>query len=121
MTSRILVIDDSSDIRDVMRTLLEIEGFTVETAEDCMNIWPVMAGFGPDVILLDMQVPGLQPEIFIEEAMQKFPGIRIIIVSAIANLSRRAAELNIKYCIQKPFEADLLIELIRSSDPAVAR
>jgi two-component system alkaline phosphatase synthesis response regulator PhoP len=57
--SRILIIDDEPDVRDIIRYNLTKEGYDVETAEDGLTGLKKVAEFKPDLIILDMMMPGM--------------------------------------------------------------
>lgn len=56
--SRILVVDDDSDIRTLISRLLSADGYDVETAEDGDEMYQQMAKRPVDLILLDVMLPG---------------------------------------------------------------
>lgn len=55
---RILVIDDLPDNLFLLRSLLEGEGYQVEVAEDAASALVKLQTFAPDLILLDVMMPG---------------------------------------------------------------
>jgi two-component system, OmpR family, alkaline phosphatase synthesis response regulator PhoP len=57
--SRILIIDDEPDVRDIIRYNLTKEGYDVETAEDGLTGLKKVSEFKPDLIILDMMMPGM--------------------------------------------------------------
>jgi two-component system alkaline phosphatase synthesis response regulator PhoP len=57
--SRILIIDDEPDVRDIIRYNLTKEGYDVETAEDGSMGLKKVSDFKPDLIILDMMMPGM--------------------------------------------------------------
>ncbi len=58
--STVLVVDDAPDIRDLMRTVLEYQGFTVCEAESGQAALDVLAaGPMPDLAVVDVQMPDL--------------------------------------------------------------
>ncbi|MCK5877775.1 MAG: sigma-54-dependent Fis family transcriptional regulator [Candidatus Marithrix sp.] len=59
MTAHILVIDDEPDIRDLMREILEDEGFTVSVAKDGKTARRLRTKQPPDLILLDIWMPDI--------------------------------------------------------------
>ncbi|MDM8567405.1 sigma-54 dependent transcriptional regulator [Candidatus Halobeggiatoa sp. HSG11] len=59
MTAHILVIDDEPDIRDLMREILEDEGFTVSVAKDGKTARKLRTEQPPDLILLDIWMPDI--------------------------------------------------------------
>ena len=59
MNERILVVDDEPDIRLLLKDILEDEGFEVQLAEDANAARQLKASLAPDLILLDIWMPGL--------------------------------------------------------------
>ena len=59
MSSKILIIDDEPDIRVLIEYTLKKEGFTVETAEDGESGITKAKSFLPDLIILDVMMPGI--------------------------------------------------------------
>jgi len=59
MSSKILIIDDDSDIRVLIEYTLKKEGFSVETAEDGESGIKKAESFLPDLIILDVMMPGI--------------------------------------------------------------
>jgi CheY-like chemotaxis protein len=56
---RILVVDDNQDGADLMAILLKLQGHAVEVAHDGVSALKSAAAFDPDVVLLDIGLPGL--------------------------------------------------------------
>ena len=56
---RILVVDDNQDGADLMAVLLRLQGHAVEVAHDGVSALKSAAAFEPDVVLLDIGLPGL--------------------------------------------------------------
>ncbi len=59
MPRLILVIEDNDDARDALRTFLELDGYTVEVAEDGSQGLEIAHTKHPDVALIDIGLPGL--------------------------------------------------------------
>jgi len=59
MSSKILIIDDEPDIRVLIEYTLKKEGFIVETAEDGESGINTAKSFLPDLIILDVMMPGI--------------------------------------------------------------
>jgi type II secretory ATPase GspE/PulE/Tfp pilus assembly ATPase PilB-like protein/CheY-like chemotaxis protein len=55
----VLLVDDEDDLRRVMRDLLEREGFTVKEARDGVQALDEVDRHAPDIIVLDLNLPGL--------------------------------------------------------------
>jgi two-component system phosphate regulon response regulator PhoB len=54
---QILIAEDSPDIREYLRSLLEQEGFEVIEAEDCLTAYDHLVSYHPDLILADLMMP----------------------------------------------------------------
>jgi DNA-binding NtrC family response regulator len=57
--NRILVVDDEANARTALAELLRDEGYLVETASDGFKALGKVAEFGPDLILTDLNMPGM--------------------------------------------------------------
>lgn len=58
MNARVLVVEDETDLIELLRYNLEAEGFAVDTAEDAEEAGVRIAEGRPDIILLDWMLPG---------------------------------------------------------------
>ncbi|MCA9734837.1 response regulator, partial [candidate division KSB1 bacterium] len=58
MAQKILLVDDEVDILDLMRYNLEGEGYTIHTAEDGLKAIELATKELPDLIILDVMLPG---------------------------------------------------------------
>src|SRR5215212_941265 len=56
---RVLVVDDNRDGADLMALLLRMQGHIVKTAHDGISGLELASAFDPDVVLLDIGLPGL--------------------------------------------------------------
>ena len=54
---KILVVDDDPDIRRLVETVLEREGFIVETAASAAEFFKILSQFKPELVVLDLQLP----------------------------------------------------------------
>ena len=59
MDEPILVVDDNIDNRDLTKILLEGEGLEVRMAEDATQALCILKGYRPKLILMDVQLPGI--------------------------------------------------------------
>ncbi|MGB7813930.1 MAG: response regulator, partial [Polyangia bacterium] len=59
MTATILIVDDEKNIRRTVRMVLEGEGYTVEEAASGEEALARLPDVVPDLILLDVQLPGI--------------------------------------------------------------
>lgn len=54
----ILVADDDPDVRDMLRTFLELEAYHVLEAADGRQAWEMIQALRPDLVIVDMNMPG---------------------------------------------------------------
>jgi len=116
---RILHVEDEADIREVARVALEdVGGFTVESAESGLQALEKAPGFLPEIILLDVMMPGMDgPTTLLE--LRKRPGtaaVPVIFMTAKVQVHeveqyRRLGALDV---IPKPFDPMTLAEQIRT-------
>ena len=91
---RILVVDDAQDTRECMKALLEPHGHHVELAEDGRAAIAAAVRSRPDLILMDIAMPGMDGLAASRELREKpeTRSIPIVIVSAYVDQSRWIAE-----------------------------
>ena len=57
--TRVLVVDDNTDVRETLRTMLELSGFEVATAAGGETAIEMARSYRPDVVLMDLSMPGV--------------------------------------------------------------
>ena len=110
----ILVVDDDPEIRDVVRWLLEDEGWTVETASDGRDALERATQTRPALIVLDMGLPimsGEEVAMRLRDVLPEPPPI--IVVSADGRAGEKAARIGAASYLHKPFDVDELARLVR--------
>jgi two-component system, OmpR family, response regulator len=115
---KILYVEDEPRIQFVTKMSLErIGGFTVETCGTGSEAIEAAPGFRPDLVLLDVRLPGLSgPETYVE--FRKIPGCEDTpVVFMTANVMKEDIEqyraMGVVDVIAKPFEPLALIERLR--------
>jgi|SRR5581483_1489158 len=115
--ARVLVIDDEAPIRLLCRVNLEAEGIDVVEAADGPSGLAAARGEQPDVILLDVMMPGLDGWRVAEELLEDpaTGAIPIVFLTARAELRDRARGLDLGGLdyITKPFDPTGLAPLVR--------
>jgi DNA-binding response OmpR family regulator len=59
LPAKVLLVDDEDQLRRVMKDILERDGFDVAEARDGIQALDQVDKFGPDVVVLDLNLPGL--------------------------------------------------------------
>ena len=115
--SKILVVDDDVTITQLLKVLLTLEGHQPIVVNESTQAVEEAHSFQPDLITLDLMMPGLTG-FELCELLQKDPklaSIPIIIVSARDDQEslNRAIQAGAKAYITKPFTADDLMQKIK--------
>ncbi len=112
MSEKILVVDDSDDTREMMAKLLELEEFTVVTAEDGKSGLTTAAAEHPDLIITDINMPNINGIEMIKELRQQ-PACRDIPIMAITaygnGVAKEAIEAGADMAATKPVQFRSLI------------
>jgi putative two-component system response regulator len=117
-TVRILVVDDARENRMLLERLLTAQGYLVQTAVDGMAALVAVATTTPDVVLLDVQMPGLDG-FEVCRRVKADPATRLTPVVLITGLSDRESRIagmdaGADDFVHKPFDAEELKARIRS-------
>ena len=86
MKQRLLIVDDESAIRILLKTLLEREGFEIQEASDAATLREVFAGPQPDVILLDLKLPDSDGLDLLPQIKKQWPTSEIIVLTGHATI-----------------------------------
>jgi len=112
MTKTILVVDDEPDIRDSVKLILEANGYKVITAMDGDDCLKKLSETKPDLILLDIMMPGTP----VDQVVKKIKDIKIVFMSVVRISEARKKGLteqdNVVDFLQKPFNVSDLIDRV---------
>ncbi|HLV79744.1 MAG TPA: response regulator [Chthonomonadaceae bacterium] len=109
--ARILVVDDESNIRMMIRLALQQEGHTVEAAADGQEGLDKFAdGKGWDLVLLDQRMPGLSGLSVLQQMRYYDPAARVIMITAFGtvDLAVEAMKSGATDFLRKPFTVEIL-------------
>jgi CheY-like chemotaxis protein len=112
---RVLVVEDDPSIRELVVLALGDEGHEVDEAPDGRTALEVVARRQPDVIVLDMKMPGMDGWQFARTYRERY-GARtpIIVFTAATDAAARAAEVGAEAVVAKPFDLEALIERVEA-------
>ncbi|MFG2818000.1 response regulator [Kitasatospora sp. NPDC048365] len=115
-SGRVLVVDDSEVIRQLIRVNLELEGFEVVTAADGAECLEVVRRVAPDVVTLDVVMPrldGLRTAARLRAAPDTHR-LPIAIVSACTQSDlHRGESVGVDGYLAKPFDPADLVALVQ--------
>jgi len=114
---RILVVDDQPDIRMMCRVNLALEGYEVIEAPDGESGLLAARAAHPDVVLLDVMMPGIDGWEVLETLKKSKSTVNIPIVMLTARVQRedeiRGWTSGASDYVAKPFNPSLLIEVVQ--------
>lgn len=116
MTSRILVVEDQQDLADLMARNLALEGFDVRTAGDGREVVPLARSWRPDLVILDLMLPGLDGFEVLRGLRAEHRRLPVIILSARGEESDkiRGFRLDADQYVTKPFGLVELLERVHA-------
>lgn len=116
---RILVIDDEPDFVKLLQARLQIAGYEVQTAEDGIKGIQAARRDKPDVIILDVMMPGLDGHMVCDMLKKSTLTWSIPVIYLTARNSQSdellALEKGAKYYLTKPYNPDMLLEMVKSA------
>ena len=113
MPKRILVADDDPGIGDMLREMLEEEGYEVEIQEDGQAVQQMAEPF-PDLLFLDIRLSGMDGRTICHHLkdQQATSHLPIILLSANKDTQRMAKDAGADDFLVKPFEMGDLLALV---------
>src|SRR6516162_3544487 len=116
-TPKILLVDDEPGMLRYIKTLLEVDDYKVETAttgEEALG--KIDKGLEPDLVLLDVLMPGIDGLQTLEQLRQKQPSTKVVMLSCVNDTRKvvQAMKLGAQDYLTKPFqkaELDSVIDL----------
>lgn len=113
----ILVVDDEPNYLVVLSELLKDEGFEVFTAPDGMAGLAIVDEVDLDIVITDMQMPGMDGMRFLQEVKSRQPDLPVIVITAFAEVDKavRAMQAGAFSYLAKPFSNDELIITLKKA------
>ncbi|HXZ94005.1 MAG TPA: response regulator [Burkholderiales bacterium] len=113
--TRLLIVEDDADVRDSMAEYLASHGFEVDTAEGGDAMRAVLARNVPDLVLLDLKLPG-EDGLALARSLRERHELPIIMVTAADSVVDRVVGLEVGAddYIAKPFDLRELLARVKS-------
>jgi len=111
---KILAVDDDKDIVEVIKIILEDEGYEVSTLTSGIDVLKVIASIRPDLILLDVMLGGrdICRQIKTHKLFKNIPVVMISASHNLQNLLKKPGSPN--DFISKPFDIDRLVKTVKA-------
>jgi len=114
---KILIVDDDRDIRFSLSHILKETGYDVIDARDGREALKILRGNCPDLVLLDMRLPGMDGIEILEKAKKIDKDLIVIMLTAYSDVKDtvKAMRLGAYDYITKPFDNEELILIIKKA------
>jgi PleD family two-component response regulator len=112
--AKILIVDDVPDTVDIVLKLFKSEGHNVFTASTGEEGVRKAAQIKPDVILLDINLPGIDGNVALRKIKKENPDQSVVMLTAYATVDNaiQALKEGASDFIKKPFEMDHLVHIV---------
>ncbi|KMP11651.1 hypothetical protein UZ36_03705 [Candidatus Nitromaritima sp. SCGC AAA799-C22] len=113
---RILIVDDEKNIVSSLQGILADEGYEVSVAEDGLDALDRIQSDPPDLILLDIWLPGMDGIEVLKTVKTYHPNIEVLIMSGHGTIDTAVKATKLGACdfIEKPFSLDHLTQSVQS-------
>jgi DNA-binding response OmpR family regulator len=114
---KILIVDDSTVNNIMLENLFTDQGYETYSLVESESVMEVLNTFHPDIILLDIMMPGMSGFDILKRMKEQSINIPTIILTAYKNqdYERQAKELGAKAYFTKPFNHQDLIKAIKDA------
>lgn len=107
---RLLIVDDQFGIRALLYEVFRQEGYETFQANNGIVALELVDECNPELVLLDMKIPGMDGLEILKEIRRKAPDMKVIMMTAYGELDmiHEASELGVSKYFTKPFDIDEL-------------
>jgi DNA-binding response OmpR family regulator len=114
--TKIMIVDDEPDLREMVDLLLHKEGFETKTAADGSEFLEKLDDFNPDIVILDVWMPGLTTYDILEKIKEKKSNPKIILLTIVRFSKEEIDKIfqsgNVIEYVTKPFQFNQLMNII---------
>ncbi|USL45108.1 response regulator [Priestia megaterium] len=119
LAEKILIVDDQYGIRILLTEVLQKEGYTTFQAANGFQAIDITKEQAPDLVLLDMKIPGMDGIEILKRLKQHDETIKVIIMTAYGELDmiQEAKDLGALTHFARPFDIDEIRKVVREYIP----
>lgn len=105
---KVLIVDDQNGIRILLMEVFNSEGYTTMQAPNGKVALEIVRNDAPDLVLLDMKIPGMDGLEILKHIKEINPEIKVIMMTAYGELDmiKQATDLGALMHFTKPFDID---------------
>ncbi|KIL38607.1 CheY-like receiver protein [Gordoniibacillus kamchatkensis] len=110
MKRKVLIVDDQNGIRVLLMEVFSNEGYDTYQASNGKLALEIVRNVTPDLVLLDMKIPGMDGLDILKHIKSMNPAIKVIMMTAYGELDmiKEATDLGAIMHFTKPFDIDEL-------------
>jgi PAS domain S-box-containing protein len=113
-SEKLLVVDDDSDVREIVENVLTELGYDVRNTDQGEAALKILGEFSPDLLVIDFAMPGMNGADVVLAARKRNPNIKTLFVSGFADSTILAAAVDKAPLLRKPFRPSELAAAVRS-------
>lgn len=115
MNGKVLIVDDQFGIRILLNEVFQKEGYQTFQAANGVQALEILTKNKPDIVLLDMKIPGMDGIEILKRMKKLNQDIRVIIMTAYGELDmiQEAKDLGALTHFAKPFDIDDLRDAVK--------
>lgn len=114
-----MIVDDEQDLLDMLKLMMNKEGYTTEIAYNGADFLKRVDQFRPDLVTLDVMMPGLTTKEILEQLKTKEVNPKIILLTIIQFSDEEIKKVkrlgNIVHYIIKPFELKEFLDAVKKN------
>lgn len=112
---KFLVVDDEPDVVDQVKDLFELRNYTVITATSGEKALELVKKESPNIIILDIRMPGITGMDVLKEVKKTYPKTRVIMLTGVEDEATKnmAIGLGASGYLTKPYSYSELLEMSR--------
>ena len=110
-----MIVDDETDLREMLNLMIRKEGYKTAMAENGEDFLRKIDDFQPDLVTLDVMMPGLTTREILEKLKEKKTKPKIILLTVVRysdEEKQKLYQMGIVDYVTKPFELDDLTNSI---------
>jgi len=107
-----MIVDDETDLREMLNLMIRKEGYKTAMAEDGDDFLSTIDDFQPDLVTLDVMMPGLTTREILDKLKEKKTKPKIILLTVVRyseEEKQKLYKMGIVDYVTKPFDLDDLI------------
>jgi CheY-like chemotaxis protein len=113
---KILIVDDSQELLDVISEYMETSGFTVNSTTQSLDALRLIAVTGYDVVVSDIHMPEMDGLELMAQIKNKHPGLPVVLITgySVSEARKIAMEKGADAFVAKPFHMKEILDVVNN-------